>query len=672
MIGVKTNLIHFGTRIEERTGTQYANLGLTRNFTQGAGYSTSQHTIGYAPQSRVAVDLLEAENTFVDLPSYTEALANPSVAAGYSITTNLNNIRYRLGQIEGSIGTAPVVNRLSSDGTVLINGGTESANGYVTLGVNQSLSPVWQGTHYFINSVWFYGNVNGSPYTNSFGSLVQTLPVTGNAGLDTPVTSAPGVLPAPSGAPRWNLLANLGVDIYNGLVRAANFYASSGQMYLLDTSTGFVSSTSGTVKMLANNTLQSYDYVAGSKGWQIQNSGDAEVNNLTARGAFNSSVMHFNQINTYAGSILVAKSAGKLKNAVTITNRGAGFPIGGLAAITTSGSSAGFVIDIEDPQGTVHANLQLFLVNDIIRLKNGTNDTWLKVTSVSDQTTFWRYTCSYQYGTSTATYPSGHGVTDYGSSSGSTVGFLYMTADDADAPYYSVRTHTGAPWTSTSEVGRFGQMRNAFGVTGSYFGFGTGDYSGGNYLKYDTNGGFQLIAGNGVVRINSSGISIGTGSASGSTYNSLSYTTYGTPNTIDSQNTAYRNTSGSLVANYSLTLGASAAIPSALWSTEVNAISFFPGAGLNGVRFYIYADDNTLRDYAVLMETADSGIGGRSLSGLSIGSGSPTFGGGSNQIFLANATAPSSNPSGGGLLYVQSGALKYRGSGGTTTTIAAA
>ena len=39
-------------------------------------------------------------------------------------------------------------------------------------------------------------------------------------------------------------------------------------------------------------------------------------------------------------------------------------------------------------------------------------------------------------------------------------------------------------------------------------------------------------------------------------------------------------------------------------------------------------------------------------------------------LLLANATAPASNPTGGGYLYVESGALKYRGSSGTVTTIA--
>jgi len=39
-------------------------------------------------------------------------------------------------------------------------------------------------------------------------------------------------------------------------------------------------------------------------------------------------------------------------------------------------------------------------------------------------------------------------------------------------------------------------------------------------------------------------------------------------------------------------------------------------------------------------------------------------------LYVANGTAPGSNPSGGGFLYVESGALKYRGSSGTVTTIA--
>jgi hypothetical protein len=47
-------------------------------------------------------------------------------------------------------------------------------------------------------------------------------------------------------------------------------------------------------------------------------------------------------------------------------------------------------------------------------------------------------------------------------------------------------------------------------------------------------------------------------------------------------------------------------------------------------------------------------------------SATPTFTG---VVNLTNTTAPSVNLSGGGILYVESGALKYRGSSGTITTI---
>ena len=44
------------------------------------------------------------------------------------------------------------------------------------------------------------------------------------------------------------------------------------------------------------------------------------------------------------------------------------------------------------------------------------------------------------------------------------------------------------------------------------------------------------------------------------------------------------------------------------------------------------------------------------------------FGRGEGVLAIANATvAPSANPAGGGILYVEDGALKYRGSNGTVT-----
>ncbi len=59
--------------------------------------------------------------------------------------------------------------------------------------------------------------------------------------------------------------------------------------------------------------------------------------------------------------------------------------------------------------------------------------------------------------------------------------------------------------------------------------------------------------------------------------------------------------------------------------------------------------------------------------GANVGFGGGSYGGGVGCFFIANrTTAPTSNPSSGGILYTESGALKYRGSAGTVSTIAPA
>lgn len=53
--------------------------------------------------------------------------------------------------------------------------------------------------------------------------------------------------------------------------------------------------------------------------------------------------------------------------------------------------------------------------------------------------------------------------------------------------------------------------------------------------------------------------------------------------------------------------------------------------------------------------------------------GTGSYGSGDKVLFIGNRTAaPSTNPTGGGILYAESGALKWRGSSGTVTIIAAA
>jgi len=77
------------------------------------------------------------------------------------------------------------------------------------------------------------------------------------------------------------------------------------------------------------------------------------------------------------------------------------------------------------------------------------------------------------------------------------------------------------------------------------------------------------------------------------------------------------------------------------------------------------ANDNAFETIVVFQRLAAGGnVGFRTTS---------QFGRGQGVIAIANASvAPSGNPAGGGILYVEDGALKYRGSKGTVTVIAPA
>jgi hypothetical protein len=93
-------------------------------------------------------------------------------------------------------------------------------------------------------------------------------------------------------------------------------------------------------------------------------------------------------------------------------------------------------------------------------------------------------------------------------------------------------------------------------------------------------------------------------------------------------------------------------------STNRWAINLVGSAGVEAIRFY---DVNASATRMTLDSSGNVGIG-VSAFGTSA----------ANVLGLANATAPSTSPAGMGQLYVESGALKFRGSSGTITTIAAA
>lgn len=225
-----------------------------------------------------------------------------------------------------------------------------------------------------------------------------------------------------------------------------------------------------------NKSIETSNFVADSAGWQITSGGLAEFNNIKARGSIQTAVFIKNLISATAGTLGVFKSAGKLLN-----------------DLSTSGSAIS--IDIEGTDS-------LFEVNDIVRIKEISVDNWLKITAVNDMITYYNYDCSLQSGTS-GSFTAGATVVDYGQNGD---GFLVMTADNINSPYYSVNIHDGKPWNGTTEISRFGNLKDFLDVTKLEYGFGVG--SGSTYLRYTTGNGLMMKFANGAATITDDGFTM--------------------------------------------------------------------------------------------------------------------------------------------------------------------
>ncbi len=262
--------------------------------------------------------------------------------------------------------------------------------------------------------------------------------------------------------------------------------ASTANLFLKDTSTGWQSASSTVVTPQNNNSIRSTSYTTGSTGWNVSAVGNAEFNNVDVRGAIHASIFTYNAIAATAGTLGVFKSAAKLRSDVTI-------PAGPAYEVDT------VTVDVTDADGLLHASSQLFVANDILRLKDGVvGDTWLKVVSASDQTTFWRYTARIMAGTNNVTYRAGMGVPDYGQSG---AGFIELTADRANAPYQQMSTHA-ASFTSSDANGtlvltprtRNGNLNGSYGYVADTYGWATGQYgtAGQSWMTAEATNGIRL------------------------------------------------------------------------------------------------------------------------------------------------------------------------------------
>lgn len=236
-------------------------------------------------------------------------------------------------------------------------------------------------------------------------------------------------------------------------------------------------------------------FASGVSGWRITASGDAEFNNIRARGAIRASVFEYGDIQATAGTLMISKSATKLNQDFTSP-----------ATVDTTGT---IYLD-NDAQGT-----PLVAVDDILRMKyltaTGVAQVWLEVDSVVDSGDYATVGITLRSGDTSTTFRKGTGIVVAGTLTGG--GIIYLSADGVigSAANISITEHTGAPWTTEDLWVRIGNMNGSFGTgANDRYGIGIGDYSNQNYLSYnaETVDSLVFMCGGGGVSFSTNGIEI--------------------------------------------------------------------------------------------------------------------------------------------------------------------
>ena len=128
-----------------------------------------------------------------------------------------------------------------------------------------------------------------------------------------------------------------------------------------------------------------------------------------------------------------------------------------------------------------------------------------------------------------------------------------------------------------------------------------------------------------------------------------------------------------LSANLSVTSTGFANTPLVVQAASTQTAPLQEWQSSSGAVVALMTGSGQLRVPSIQGPDANTGIilsNGRTVQ---FGANTTSYGGGVGVIGIANATTvPTSNPTGGGILYVEAGALKYRGSSGTVTVIAPA
>jgi hypothetical protein len=364
----------------------------------------------------------------------------------------------------------------------------------------------------------------------------------------------------------------IGTNPTQSLEVAGNAFVNNAtaNLYLKDTSTGFQSGSTTIVTPQSGNSFRNTSFSSGISGWNINDIGNAEFNDLLVRGTLIATVFKINEISATAGTFGVFYSASSVTSSFTTP--------------ANTGLSFTFIADNSSAGG------MLFGVSDIVRFKTwtggGISDAWATITARTNNGTNTTYTATLSNGSTNATYPAGTPAVDYGPSG---TGFITESADGTvgSSPNLSMATHAGSPWSTQTLMTRLGNLNGSYGYNTNVYGLGIGSYgvSSQPWQTYDTTNGIRI--GNNTTVLStwdtSGGITIGQVSDS-------------SPNiTIDTTNGIQLRLNTTVIGQWdttgNLTLGTVATNQgNAFWNNSNKRLEFRGGTAGTVVQAYVDTD----------------------------------------------------------------------------------
>jgi len=138
---------------------------------------------------------------------------------------------------------------------------------------------------------------------------------------------------------------------------------------------------------------------------------------------------------------------------------------------------------------TIEGN-ETFAVGDILRINDGVRDEWLEVVTTADAPTYGvnRDKAGNYADGSNPEWKKGASVVNYGQAGD---GAVYMTASEAHAPYLSIFTHEGEPWSAITTHIREGNLNGYAGYTSDTFGWAS-YIDDNNFIKIDPVNGIRM------------------------------------------------------------------------------------------------------------------------------------------------------------------------------------